>query len=243
MKINYSGISHPGKKRTHNEDSLFFEPPIFAVADGLGGHKAGEIASKEAIREAVFFFKKSIKKNENIEEVLKNSIISANNSVSAMSTQDKLSGMGTTLTIVYFHKDSKKVFYGHVGDSRIYIYHHSKFKKITKDHTYIQYLIDRGKLTKKESASHPLRSALTQAVGTSRDISVETGNIELPPKGSLLLCTDGLYAMVPEDKIVKIINSKESTKQRVNKLLEESLNNGGMDNITIILIDFDREND
>lgn len=237
MKLSFFASTDIGKKRESNEDSFYAEPPVFAVADGLGGHKSGEIASSEALRIIAKRFEESIVENLDPLLVLQKSIEEANKKVFLLARQnEKLSGMGTTITTAYFHKNS--VFVGHVGDSRAYLWDGSGLIQITKDHTYVQHLIDLGDIEAKEAYDHPMRSALTKAVGTSAEVIPDIIEIELTKEGMLLLCTDGLSSMLTDEEIADALKQEKTLKGKVLSLIKKANSKGGIDNITVVLVSF-----
>jgi protein phosphatase len=229
-------ISDIGLVRETNEDSYVCSPPnLFIVADGMGGHVAGEIASKLAVKTVNGYIQEHVGK-DNLELLLKQAIIQANTSIYQMAlSKEDFSGMGTTVTAVYI--DGKKLHWGHVGDSRIYLLRNGEFRQITNDHSLVWELVQSGSITREDAQNHPKRNILTRAVGTSCLISVDTGTLSLEAGDVVLMCTDGLTNMVSEEEICKLMQRKDCDPSSiVEQLVMQAKNAGGFDNITTILL-------
>jgi len=229
-------MSDIGLVRGTNEDSYICEPPhLFVVADGMGGHAAGDIASKLAATTVNRYIEENAATN-NYEELLKQAINQANTSIYQLSqSKEDFNGMGTTVTAVYVNGDT--IYWGHVGDSRIYLLHNREFNQITNDHSLVWELVQSGNITREEAQVHPKRNMLTRAVGTSCLIKIDTGVIVWEPGDILLLCTDGLTNMVSEQDIYNLINDEQGNLESiVNQLVAQAKNAGGFDNITTILL-------
>lgn len=233
---NYS-LTEKGKVRKNNQDSFinYFHPrfSVFVVCDGMGGHKAGEVASKMAVES----IQKSIinkKDRHDYEDILRESIEEANREVYDESTiNDECSNMGTTVVACLVVQD--KIYIGHVGDSRAYLIRNSKISRLTKDHSLVQKLLDDGAISLEEARVHPDRSTLTRALGTEVHVEVEMDIIE-PEEGDIfLLCSDGLTSMVEDCEIGNIVNEADGAKESVEILVNKALEEGGLDNITISL--------
>lgn len=239
MRYFYSGISHKGKKRKRNEDFYHAEFPIFVVADGLGGHRAGEVASQLAVKNFVDRVRKSyaeIKNTNELVRLMERSIVEAGRIVLEESkTSSELQGMGTTISAAVIFSDY--LVTAHVGDSRIHLYRKGELKKLTKDHTYVQYLLDKGEISQEEAESHPLKNALLQALGGEEKLNIDTGIFALKPGDKVLLCTDGLYTMVSDDFIKEVLQSNHPVTEKTRQMLETALKAGGKDNITLIIIE------
>lgn len=226
-----------GMVRKTNEDSFIFMPPhLFVVADGMGGHVAGEIASSlgaNTIRE--YIVKNS--DQSDWEQALKEAIIEANTSIYQMAqSQSECQGMGTTVTAVYL--DNTEVYWSHVGDSRLYLIRDNSLEQVTSDHSLVWELMQSGSITSEEAQVHPHRNILTRAVGTSDTLKVDSGKFLSQPGDNLLLCTDGLTNMLSEDNILTICTQPDSPQTIVNTLVEQARQAGGHDNITAILLQF-----
>ncbi|WP_378952148.1 Stp1/IreP family PP2C-type Ser/Thr phosphatase [Pelosinus sp. sgz500959] len=229
-------MSDIGLVRATNEDSYICEPPhLFVVADGMGGHLAGEIASKLAVTTISRYIKENDGKFKD-EELLRQAMTQANTSVYQLSlSKEEFNGMGTTVTAVYM--ENNKIFWGHVGDSRIYLLRNGEFSQITNDHSLVWELVQSGNITKEEAKIHPKRNMLTRAVGTSCLIKIDTGVIALESEDIILMCTDGLTNMVSHQDIYNLLkNSQDDLECITNQLVVNAKNAGGSDNITVILL-------
>lgn len=228
------GLTDRGNIRDKNEDSYLVElnhNNLLAVADGMGGHKGGAIASKTAIE---MIEQMDFACNDNYNDYFNNIFSKINNKIINKGLDNiSLKGMGTTLSLCLICDDI--LYYGHVGDSRIYLYRNSKLKKISTDHSYVNQLIKKGKITADEAFNHPKRNILTQAIGLERNLDLDTGRIELNSGDYILVCSDGLTDMIREKKIELIISDYYPKIEEINdKLLTEALDAGGNDNITFI---------
>ncbi|HWR44787.1 Stp1/IreP family PP2C-type Ser/Thr phosphatase [Sporomusa sp.] len=226
-----------GMVRKTNEDSYIFSPPhLFLVADGMGGHVAGEIASNLGANTIQEYIKKC-KQQFDWEQILKEAIIQANAIIYQMSqSKSECLGMGTTLTAIY--AEGSEIFWGHVGDSRLYLIRDNILQQITNDHSLVGELVQSGSITADEALVHPHRNILTRAVGTSDTICVDSGRFLQQPGDRLLLCTDGLTNMMSEQEILSICLRPENPQTIVNKLVEQANQAGGYDNITAIVVEY-----
>ena len=236
--------THVGMVRDNNEDALFVrEPYLFAVADGMGGHAAGEIASRATIR-AFSAATKELRQEHfqgNAAGVLWMAMQKANRHVFAMASgREELKGMGTTMTALYLeeHDDGFAAFVAHVGDSRMYVYSEAEEKliQVTRDQTYVASLVAQGEITPEEASIHPQRHMLMKAIGVEEEIRPDVLEMQLKHNNRVLLCSDGLTDMLKEQEILEIFKMKELDAM-ADALLEKALANGGRDNITFILID------
>jgi len=227
LKFKSVGRSDLGLTRENNEDSGFIGNNFLLVADGMGGHAAGELASSTAVSVVANF-------DKNFEKILPQDIINTISNKIKNSIQKDVSrnGMGTTLSTVYL-KDNKLNLI-HIGDSRIYLIKDKKLNLISKDQTYIQNLIDNKEITEQEAKSHPQRSLLLQAIDGSGDLVPEVKSLEVSAGDKVLLCSDGLTNVVSDTEILNIINSFD-TVGAVSALIEKALEHGGPDNITVIV--------
>ena len=227
-----AGRSDVGLVRENNEDSGFIGKNFLLVADGMGGHAAGELASSTAVS-VVAQLESNLDKISDIDKKLFNipSVISKElkNTISKDSTR---SGMGTTLTTVVLHNNSLRVV--HVGDSRAYLIRDKQIKAITKDQTYIQSLIDNNEITLEEAKTHPQRSLLLQAIDGLTEATAFIDSVEVIAGDKLVLCSDGLTNVVSDQEILQVVNQFEYVGA-VSALIEKSLENGGPDNITVIV--------
>lgn len=229
--LEYYFATDTGKVRSANEDSgAILEGDVFVVADGMGGHAAGEIASRmltDIVRDSLH------DKKTADETTLAASIRAANTSIVERAMNDpKLRGMGTTATICRAANDT--ALFAHVGDSRIYRLRGEDFAQMTRDHSYVEELVRKGEITEAEARVHPKKNILMRAVGGGFDIEIDTGKFSFAAGDTLLLATDGLTNMVPDEKISVILRS--DAKDPAAALVEAALDAGGRDNVTAIVV-------
>lgn len=231
-----------GKERKVNEDFYYISKPedkikLFILADGMGGYNAGEVASKmatEAVRDYIQkHFEKNKSSKEKIEQLLIDAIEHANTVVykKAQSKKD-LSGMGTTLDVCLIY--NSKIYIGHVGDSRVYRIRKEFMRRLTKDHSYVQTLVEDGKITKEEARTHPKRNMLTKALGCTPKAEPDVYTKTFIKDDIILMNSDGLTNMVKENEIYNII--KENKENATESLVKQANDNGGYDNITVVII-------
>jgi protein phosphatase len=228
-----SAESNVGRKRRHNEDSYVSAPPVFAVADGMGGAQAGEVASALA---AGTVTETAAEPGATPAQRVTQLVKAANLKVHERASSDAaVSGMGTTMTVAILSEDGK-ITIGHVGDSRAYRLRDDELEQLTQDHSLVGELVRRGELTPEEAAVHPQRSVITRALGTDSDVDVDVFSYEAADGDLYLLCSDGLSTMVPKDKIAEILrNNKKSLQSATHELIKAANDRGGDDNITAIL--------
>jgi len=234
------GKSVAGMQRKNNEDSIYTggeNAPVknvFIVADGMGGHNAGEVASSLAIDTFVEYIKENYD-SENLLDILVEGVVKANKVVfeEAVNNENE-NGMGTTFTCVCI--EDKKLYAVHVGDSRIYILGKEGLKQITNDHSFVMEMVKQGRITLEEARIHPKRNIITRAVGTEKSIDVDTIIKEIKEDDIILMCSDGLYGMVSDADMEKIISESKDIKQCVETLILKANENGGKDNISAIII-------
>lgn len=243
MKVGFS--TDTGNVRLINQDSLFVSNfhdsfPLFIVADGMGGHNAGEVASKLAVKKVEEIFKEkytTFSKIEDVEETIKNSVLIANNYICEQSRLDSnLFGMGTTLTLGFLFKNIFII--GHVGDSRAYIIHNNSIKQLTEDHSLVRKLVSEGRITETEAENHPQKNIITRAVGTDNNIEVDIIEIQVSTGDIIFICSDGLTNMVKKDKLFEIFTNTEDIQIACDECVRSAKANGGYDNITVIGIRF-----
>lgn len=225
--------SSTGRKRRHNEDSYVADPPVFAVADGMGGAQAGELASSLAAETVAHVaFDPAASGEERVVALIK----AANLRVHQRARDDlSASGMGTTMTVALVQSDGA-VAIGHVGDSRAYRLRDATLEQLTDDHSLVGELVRRGELSPEEAAVHPQRSVITRALGTEADVDVDAFTIQAEDGDVFLLCSDGLTTMVDVGTITAIISQHRSSLASAAKALIKAANDGGGDdNITAIL--------
>jgi len=253
VKIAYQAISDVGRKRKGNEDSLFLNPEqkLFVVADGMGGHAAGEVASKvavDAINEFVcltsgdeeitwpFGLDESISYDGNR---LKTAIRHANRKVlEATREKTEYEGMATTVAAVLVDGDVANL--GHVGDSRIYLFSDGVFTQLTSDHSWVNEQIQSGVISPDQARSHPLRNVVTRALGGKADLAVDMQTRRMKAGDVLLLCSDGLTAMVSDEEIARLLGAAKGDVEKAAKdLVAEANANGEEDNITVVPLKFE----
>lgn len=226
--------THVGKVRSNNEDALtVIEPETFVVADGMGGARAGEVASQTLVETVRNFLRKNpLPWNE---KILSQAILLANDKILNLARQnEEYSGMGTTATILSL--DDKRAYFAHVGDSRLYRLRGGVLKQITEDHSYVGLLIRRGELTAEEAHIHPMRNVLLQAVGAIPELFVDALSFDAESGDTFLLCTDGLTNMVDDATIAEILKSASNP---ADALIDAALQGGGKDNVTVIVAGVD----
>jgi protein phosphatase len=223
-----SGRSDIGLARENNEDSGFIGKNYLLVADGMGGHAAGELASATAVS-IISGFDKNYSQIQDVSNIVEEISLKIKNSIHKDNSRQ---GMGTTASFVKLN--DKSLLITHIGDSRVYLIRNKQIKQLTKDQTYIQTLIDSGEITEQESKNHPQKSLLLQAIDGSKNLVAQTETIEIQEGDKLLLCTDGLTNVVSDKEILEIVNKYDYVGS-VSALIEKSLELGGPDNITVIV--------
>jgi PPM family protein phosphatase len=219
-----------GRQRHANEDSYFARGPLFAVADGMGGAQAGEVASRIA---AGAFERGTWSDEAPAEGQLEQIAQRANREIHKLAQEDSSrAGMGTTLTAAMVGDD--EVALSHVGDSRAYVLRDRQLKRLTKDHSLVEELRRQGRLTEEQAEEHPQRSIITRALGPEPSVNVDTMTFPARDGDVFLLCSDGLTTMVPDDEIRDILANARSLRSAVNKLIDAANRGGGRDNITAV---------
>ena len=228
--VEQAGLTDVGRQRTANEDSLFVSPPMFAVADGMGGAKAGEVASAVAV-EAVGAAGES---SEPTEAQLAGIVRDANRRIYELAGADESRrGMGTTLTLAKVHGD--EVSLAHVGDSRAYRMRDGELSQVTRDHSLVAELERSGQITAEAAEHHPQRSIITRALGPEPDVEVDTYTLAGREGDLFLICSDGLTSMISDEEVSSILRSASSLDEAANGLVRAANQSGGKDNITVIL--------
>jgi PPM family protein phosphatase len=232
MTLRVAEVAHrtdTGRQRHANEDAYFAAAPLFAVADGMGGAQAGEVASKIAADA----FGDSDERGEAPEGYLRRVVRTANERIHQLAERDaSRSGMGTTLTAALLGDD--EISLAHVGDSRAYVYRDGELRRLTSDHSLVEELRRQGRLTEAQAEEHPQRSIITRALGPEPDVEVDTMTFPARPGDVFLLCSDGLTTMVPEERIARIIERSRDLDSAVSRLVREANDGGGRDNITVV---------
>jgi len=253
MKIESFGITDVGRKRAHNEDSLSISDDIrlFLVADGMGGHNAGEVASSTAVETIMKFVRRCMEDkdftwpfglNSNLSEeanILLTAIRIANRNVCLRAAERyEYSGMGTTIVSLYMENETM-AHIAHVGDSRAYLIRKGIIKQITADHSWVNEQIQKNILTQKDARNHRWKNVITRALGNKLHVDIDLNTIDIEIGDLVLLCTDGLSSMIPDPDILQIIQSSEGQLEKACKNLVNTANEkGGLDNITVVLLKF-----
>ena len=235
MRIEVGSATDIGRVRERNEDSILVEPPLYVVADGMGGHRGGQVASQLAL--------------ETLEELaagdggsLAEHVRRANRAVWDRALEDeRLAGMGTTLTAARIEGSSALI--AHVGDSRAYLLREGMLRQLTTDHTLVARMVGSGEITEAEADVHPHKNVLTRAIGTDEQVEVDEDTVELEAGDRLLLCSDGLTGMVTEDQIQAILEHSDGATQAADRLVKAANRAGGIDNISVVVLDAIGEND
>jgi protein phosphatase len=219
-----------GRQRRENEDCAFARAPVFVVADGMGGAQAGEVAAKIAVEA----FAHGLPDGGSAEERLASRAQEANRRIWELSrTERERAGMGTTLTAAYL--DDSELAIAHVGDSRAYLFRDGSLKRLTQDHSLVDELVRRGKLTEEQAAEHPQRSIITRALGPEPTVEVDTWTYPVRAGDVLLLCSDGLTSMVSEERVEEVLAGATALEKAAGQLIDEANAAGGRDNITVVL--------
>ena len=230
-----------GVVRSNNEDACFVIPShdVYVVADGVGGNNSGEVASRTAVGEIAQFVNDNrlehCKKPEDIFSFFADAIDVANRRIFRMGTENESNrGMATTMVAAYI-KDNT-AYIANIGDSRAYLFRNGLLKQITKDHTYVNELIDKGVITEEEAQNHKQKNVITKALGADVFAEPDYYMAELEKNDILMLCSDGLYGEIKDPEIVEILNSGKSMNDVCTELVDEAIRAGGRDNITVICL-------
>ncbi|MHB9112189.1 MAG: Stp1/IreP family PP2C-type Ser/Thr phosphatase [Thermoleophilia bacterium] len=230
MPTTFATATHTGLVRRANEDALFARAPVFAVADGMGGAQAGEVASSLAVQAFEWF----VPQTSSPEEELRKLITRVNGNIHELAVADPdRSGMGTTLTVAVVRGQS--VTLAHVGDSRAYLLRDGALTQLTEDHSLVGEMLRSGQITSAEAEEHPQRSIITRALGVDPEIEIDTGTLEWRQGDLFLLCSDGLYSMVPDETIAAILAGNDVLSSIAQALIEAANAAGGRDNISVAI--------
>jgi protein phosphatase len=217
-----------GLVREGNEDSYLVDEPLFAIADGMGGHRGGEVASRLALETIEALFRRG-------EGALAEQVQEANRAVFERSSTDRaVAGMGTTLTAALV--EGERVRLAHVGDSRAYLLRDGQLRMLTEDHTLVHQMVQQGEITEAEAERHPQRSVVTRALGMDSTVTVDEAIVDLRPGDRLLICSDGLTSMVDDGAIASILRRQTDPQRAAAALVEAANKGGGVDNTTVIVI-------
>jgi PPM family protein phosphatase len=229
MKVVAGVATDIGRVRERNEDSYLVEPPLYAVADGMGGARGGAVASSLALDKMEELFHSG---KGSLGELIR----SANRAVFERSVSDrKVSGMGTTLTAATV--DDRGAHLGHVGDSRAYLLRAGALRQLTEDHTLVNRMVKAGEITAEEAGVHPHRNVLTRSIGTEPEVVVDEEDVPLIDGDRLLICSDGLTGMVTEPQIQAILETTQDPQEAADRLVKAANRAGGIDNITVVILD------
>lgn len=240
--MDYGYLTDPGKVRDHNEDSVIVvknssSEYLLAVADGMGGHRGGEIASSIAISHIGKRFSEisSIGNKEDAINWIRDVVSEANVLLYKYTSENPESvGMGTTLVLAVLTPDF--LLFGNIGDSSGYVYRNEKIYKITNDHTLVNLLVKSGELTEEEAKEHPRKNVLMKALGATTKVEMDIFDVETDVDG-VMLCSDGLTNMLDDEQIAKVLSEKSSVDDRLRKLIIKSNNRGGTDNISVTFLE------
>lgn len=252
MRIQAAGLSDRGLKRPHNEDSLSVVPDLglFIVADGMGGHSAGEVASRQAIETIVDFLREPADSTEGglgpeatsdrisrTEARIVNAVRLANREVHKLAEDhSEYRGMGTTIVGMLLNADTRSISIAHVGDSRCYLLREGQFRQVTLDHSWVSEQLQKNIITAEEAKNHRWKNVITRALGHRSDVEVDVQSSHLRVNDIYLLCSDGLCGMVEDEEIRRIMLSHTDLEECASELIRAANDAGGQDNISIILI-------
>ena len=235
-----AAVSHVGRVRTQNQDSGYAGSSLFVVADGMGGHAGGDIASAIAVRRIAETDRLDFATPQEAEFALQSAMIAANQEISAaVEERPELTGMGTTVSALVRVDDV--IATAHIGDSRIYLLRDGELSQITNDHTFVQRLVETGRITPEEAAVHPRRSVLMRVLGDiDQSPEIDTSILGTVPGDRWMLCSDGLTSYVPQERILAAMANERTPADAANALVNEALEHGAPDNVTAIVLDIDR---
>lgn len=233
-------LTNVGVRRNTNQDYVYFSennvgnlPNLLVVADGMGGHKAGEVASELAVKAVL----QSLEENENTDKItlIEEAIAAANSRVLEMAVSDeKFKGMGTTIVVATL--DDNMLYVANVGDSRLYLIDDEGIRQITRDHSLVQEMVSIGELDKESARTHSRKNVITRAVGVEKNVMADFFEVEVKEGTKILLCSDGLTNMVEDSDIKSIVELYgKSLENVVHKLIDSANENGGLDNIAVVM--------
>ena len=238
MKRRFNGRTDTGVMRSVNQDCLYYDPRgrFFIVADGMGGHAGGQEASKIATQVISDYLEEHWESDLNSENLLHQAVEEANEKIIGdQQTHPERAEMGTTVVAVVFRED--KSWCVHVGDSRLYLWRDNILTPLTEDHTWVAWALKSGTISPEEAGVHPWRHVLSQCLGRKELYSIDTDIINIQPGDRLLLCSDGLTGEVSEEEIQMYLQEAETCEEAVTELIETAKENGGSDNVTVIVIE------
>lgn len=230
-----------GLKRRNNEDAYFVIPEdkVYMIADGLGGYNSGEVASRQTVSLLADRIKENpiaqVQGTENIRDYLVNAIKEVNKKIWVMAaSNEEYKNMATTLVLVYIHR--KQAYIANVGDSRAYLFRKSELVQLTEDHSIVAEMVKAGQIEKEEARRHPERNQITRAIGAEETVIPNIYEVRIEKDDMILLCTDGLYGELSDDKIVDILKRSENMSEACTDLVTEANRAGGNDNITVVCL-------
>jgi len=237
-----AAVSHVGKIRANNQDSGYAGTYLFVVADGMGGHAGGDVASAIAVKRITETDRQFSSPND-AEFALRTALLAANSLLAeTVFEHGELTGMGTTVSGIVRVDDHVAI--AHIGDSRIYLFRNGVLEQVTADHTFVQRLVDSGRITAEEAAVHPRRSVLMRVLGdVDASPEIDTAVMKTLPGDRWLICSDGLSSFVSEDKIQAVLGAMPTAQDAAERLIKESLDQGAPDNVTVVLVDIDETGD
>ncbi|HUH53492.1 MAG TPA: protein phosphatase 2C domain-containing protein [Microbacteriaceae bacterium] len=235
IELTWHAVTNVGLRRETNEDSYVIAPPLFAVADGMGGHAAGDLASQSVVKRLFDKSKSGSADREDVNEAL----VQAVDDIAKVATVDGDLGAGTTVTGITFGEDTDAPVWDvfNIGDSRVYQCFRGALTKITADHSVVQHLIDTGSITEDEAETHPHANVITRAVGFNEDPIPDYVQLALIPGQRILICSDGLTKEITDVGIQHFLTAAKDAEEAANELVEQALQNAGRDNITVIVVD------
>jgi PPM family protein phosphatase len=232
--VHYAALTETGKVRDNNEDSFHADGRLFIVADGMGGHRAGEVASAAAIEEFLRF--EGENRDQDPLERIEGGVLSANRALYHMALDDSgLRGMGTTFTGALLER---WLYLGHVGDSRAYLWRNGSLRLLTRDHSLVEQMVVDGYISRLEARTHPQRNIILKALGVSDILEIDLESVAIIPGDRVLLCSDGLTGFVEDTDLEAIISENDDPEVCCRELVDAANQGGGADNITVIMIDF-----
>lgn len=239
-QLTTAAVTDTGRSRERNEDAMIAGEAVFAVADGMGGHLAGDVAAATALLPVEALDGRVYPDAASARAALLDAILAANAAVVRKAADDPgLRGMGTTLTATIV--EGRRLHVGHVGDSRAYLIRDGALTQLTRDHTLVAHLIEKGQITEEEAATHPHRSIVTRAIGVDVDIDVDTLTIELEDGDEVLLCSDGLTGPLSDEEILQTLLDNADVEEAAQALVDLANDHGGPDNITVVLLRYESD--
>lgn len=239
--MNCFAASDTGRVRKINEDAYYNDPEglgLFIVADGMGGHQAGEVASALAVSTISDLLREPLTKGRlrrrQVEELLRDTVVSTNRIIYGKATEDAgFSGMGTTVVVCVLQ--GARAHIAHIGDSRAYLARGGVLRQLTTDHSLVQELLSKGRITEAEAVDHPRKNILTRALGTDPDVVVDVTEVALEPEDSLMLCTDGVTNHVEPGELLALI-TEHPPEAACHNMIALANSRGGFDNMTVLIV-------